>query len=189
MTRKLSDPAPRAPMHRRQIECRGYRRDDGLWDIEGHMTDTRDQDLALRAEPRVVAAGEPIHDMWVRVTVDDALVVRAIEAATAATPTTICGGATAPMQKLVGLRIAAGWTNAVKERLGGPQGCTHLMELMWPIATTAWQTVSASRIDAMLAPATPGIRPAKIDSCWAYAAERDIVARFWPEHHTGPARS
>jgi hypothetical protein len=43
------------------------------------------------------------------------------------------------------------------------------------------------RTQTMLAPAQPGRRPGKIDSCWAYAAERAIVKRFWPEHYTGPA--
>ena len=182
----LSAPASRQPIHIRRIECRGFRRDDGLWDIEGHLIDTRTHDLDLRAESRIVTAGEPIHAMWVRLTVDDALTVRAIEAATDATPTRICPGAVAPMQSLVGLRIAPGWTNAVKQRLGGALGCTHLMELMWPIATTAYQTVSGSRMDRMLAPpALGGQRPAKIDSCWAYAAEREVVKRFWPEFHRG----
>jgi len=181
----LSQPTGRQPIHVRRIECRGFRRDDGLWDIEGHLVDTRSHDIDLRAEPRIVKAGEPIHEMWVRITVDDDLTVHAIEAATEATPTRICPGAIAPMQSLVGLRIAPGWTNAVKQRLGGAKGCTHLMELMWPLATTAHQTVSGSRMDRILAPAQPGQRPAKIDSCWAYAAEREIVKRFWPAFHTG----
>lgn len=181
----LSQPTGRQPIHVRRIECRGFRRDDGLWDIEGHLVDTRTHDIDLRAEPRIVRAGEPIHEMWVRITVDDDLTVHAIEAATEATPTGICPGAIAPMQSLVGLRIAPGWTNAVKQRLGGAKGCTHLMELMWPLATTAHQTVSGSRMDRILAPAEPGQRPAKIDSCWAYAAEREIVQRFWPAFHTG----
>ncbi|MBL8699477.1 MAG: DUF2889 domain-containing protein [Alphaproteobacteria bacterium] len=183
----LSAPVERVPLHHRKIDCRGYRRADGLWEIEGHITDVRDDDMVLRAEPRTIKAGDPIHEMWVRLTVDESLTVVAIEAAMDAVPTSICGSATAPMQSLVGLRIAPGWTNAVKERLGGPQGCTHLMELMWPIATTAYQTISASRLDRLLAPAEPGKRPVKIDSCWAYSAERELVQRLWPEYHK-PAR-
>lgn len=183
----LSAPVERTPVHRRRIECRGFRRADGLWDIEGHMTDVRDSDTTLRVEERVVKAGEPIHEMSVRLTVDDNLTVVAIEAAMDAYPTGGCAGAVDPMQSLVGLRIAPGWTNAVKERLNGPLGCTHLMELMWPVATTAYQTLSMLRIDKLLAPAQPGKRPAKIDSCWAYSAEREIVQRFWPEYHK-PAR-
>ena len=185
----LSAPASRTPIHRRRIECRGYRRDDGMWDIEGHLIDTRDADLALRVEGRVVHAGEPVHEMSVRLTVDDTMTVRAVEACVDAVPTTICPGAVARMQVLVGMRIAPGWTNAVKLRLGGPQGCTHLMELMWPVATTAYQTLASLRADTLLAPAQEGRKPGKIDSCWAYAADRAIVKRFWPEYYTGPAET
>lgn len=179
----LSPPVDRVPLHHRRVECRGYRRADGLCEVEGHLVDTRDHDIVLRTEDRVVRAGEPLHGMAVRVTVDDSLTVVAIEASMDSVPTGVCGGATAPMQSLVGLRIAPGWTNAVKERLNGPLGCTHLMELMGPIATTAYQTTAAARMDRMFGPAEAGRRPAKIDSCWAYAAERDVVKRLWPEHH------
>ncbi len=37
----LSAPAPRQLMHNRAIECRGYQREDGMWDIEGHLVDTK----------------------------------------------------------------------------------------------------------------------------------------------------
>jgi hypothetical protein len=29
-------------------------------------------------------------------------------------------------------------------------------------------------------------RPAKIDSCYAYSSQREVVARFWPEFYEGP---
>ena len=41
----LSNPAPRKPMHTRTVECRGYLRDDGRWDIEGHLIDTKPFDI------------------------------------------------------------------------------------------------------------------------------------------------
>ena len=44
-------------------------------------------------------------------------------------------------QRLVGLRIKSGWTQKVKELLGGVEGCTHLVELLGPVATTAFQTI------------------------------------------------
>jgi hypothetical protein len=183
----LPPPSPREHLHTRRVECHGYRRADGLWEIEGHMSDTRTSDIALRHASRTVKAGEPLHDMSVRIVVDDEFTILAVAACQDAAPTGICGEAVAPMQQLVGLRIAAGFTNAVKQRLGGAQGCTHLMELMWPIATTAYQTLAGSRIDKMLAPAEAGKKPAKIDSCWAYGAQREIVKKLWPEYHTGEA--
>jgi hypothetical protein len=29
-------------------------------------------------------------------------------------------------------------------------------------------------------------RPTKIDSCFAYGSDKEIVAKLWPEHYTGP---
>jgi hypothetical protein len=37
----LSSPQPREHFHTRTIDCKGYRRDDGLWDIEGHLEDNK----------------------------------------------------------------------------------------------------------------------------------------------------
>ena len=35
----LPSPAPRTHIHARTVRLDGYRRADGLWDIEGHLTD------------------------------------------------------------------------------------------------------------------------------------------------------
>ena len=37
----LSQAAPRQHIHTREIVCRGYLRDDGLWDIEGSICDVK----------------------------------------------------------------------------------------------------------------------------------------------------
>ncbi len=39
----LPPPAPRTHHHTRSTEFRGFRRDDGLWDIEGSLRDTKSQ--------------------------------------------------------------------------------------------------------------------------------------------------
>ncbi|MFN0316103.1 MAG: DUF2889 domain-containing protein, partial [Burkholderiales bacterium] len=57
----LSAAVPRKPMHHRTIECRGYLRDDGLWDIEGHLIDTKTFDVVL-PERGNVKPGEHFHD-------------------------------------------------------------------------------------------------------------------------------
>ena len=38
----LPPPAPRRALHRRSILMQGYSREDGLWDIEGELLDTKD---------------------------------------------------------------------------------------------------------------------------------------------------
>jgi hypothetical protein len=70
----------------------------------------------------------------------------------------------------------------VKRRLGGGLGCTHVRELLGPVATTALQAVAAARTDRLTALRPDGV-PKKIDSCFAYAADGDLVKRRWPEHH------
>ena len=64
--------SPSIPAH---IECRGFRRADGLWDIEGHLTDTKTYDFDTQFRG-TVASGAPVHEMWLRLTVDDDLVIR-----------------------------------------------------------------------------------------------------------------
>ena len=56
----------------------GWQRDDGLFDIEGHLIDVKDHDVTLLSGVR--PAGEAVHDMWVRVTIDRDYTIRDIEA-------------------------------------------------------------------------------------------------------------
>src|SRR6478672_9396455 len=76
----LSPAQPRRPLHTRSIRYEGYRRDDDMWDIEGHLVDTKPFNYALSSGVR--QAGQPVHDMWLRVTIDRDFVVRDIEAHT-----------------------------------------------------------------------------------------------------------
>jgi hypothetical protein len=186
----LSPPAsPRQHIHTRQIHCLGYRRADGLWDIEGHLGDTKTyaftNDYRGRVEP-----GEPIHEMWVRLTVDDDLVVRGIEAVTDKSPFSVCSAITPNFTRLIGLSVRPGFLSKVRERLGGIEGCTHLVELMGPIATTAYQTIyphrqqqARERGDAPPQPTKE--RPRLIGTCHAFRTDGEIVKRLWPDYYTG----
>jgi hypothetical protein len=177
----LPESPKRTELHLRRIELRGYRRDDGLYEIDGRVVDTKTTPMRLEARGEV-APGEAIHDMWVRLVIDEDLVVKDILAVTDASPYPVCPEAVAPMRVMVGERIRAGWSLMVKARLGGAAGCTHLMELLLPLATAAYQTISSVRL------ARPDVlnrsgRPVKIDSCYAFASHREIVLRRWPQFH------
>jgi hypothetical protein len=65
-------PAARTHVHTRSVEYRGYRRDDGLWDIEADLTDAKTYTHAT-PDRGILHAGEPVHMMAIRVTVDDAM--------------------------------------------------------------------------------------------------------------------
>jgi hypothetical protein len=180
----LPPPAGRREIHRRSIDCRGYRRDDGLWDVEAHLVDSKTRTFTA-PNGRTVPAGEPVHGMWVRLTVDEHLVVRDLVAVTEHAPYPACPGAAPAMASLVGLRIASGWNAEVRRRLGGRAGCTHLVELLGPLATTAYQALAEIRLARPEALDAEG-RPRRIDSCHAYAADGALVRERWPEFHEDP---
>ena len=179
-------PVPRDELHLRRIEMRGYRRHDGLYDIEARITDTKSSTIAL--SEKTVPAGVPIHDMWLRLVVDEKLVVQDIVAVTDASPFMLCREAVAPLAAIKGLRIGPGWNRAVKARLARADNCTHLAELLTPLATTAFQTLAPLRHSRPERLDADG-RPKKIDSCYAYGSTREIVMRRGPQSYDGPART
>ena len=180
----LSPPAvAREPLHRRQIECRGYRRADGLWDIEGHIVDTKSYSFPNHDRGEI-RAGEPLHEMWIRLTIDDDMLVHDVEAVTDHGPYRVCPDITPKFAVLKGVRIAPGWTQKTRELLGGVRGCTHLVELLGPVATVAYQTLVALRMKRL--DETPkDKRPSVIDSCHAYRSDGAVVERRWPQFYTG----
>ena len=185
----LSASADREHIHTRNVECRGYRRADGLWDVEGHLTDVKAYPFTNDFRG-TITPGEPLHDMWLRVTVDDTLTIVAAEAVTDNGPYHLCGDITPNFQRLVGLSIRPGFTRKVRENLGGVHGCTHLVELLGPMATTAFQTIYPMLMREKSergeeAPSGEKRRPALLNSCHAYASDGEIVKRHWPDFYTG----
>jgi hypothetical protein len=184
----LSSSAAREPIHTRQVVCRGYHREDGLWDVEGHLKDTKTYDFDSQFRGNV-ASGEPIHEMWIRMTVDDGFVIRDIEAVTDASPFPICPAIAANFARLKGLSIRPGFYNKVKEILGGIEGCTHLVEMLGPIATTAYQTIYPyrDRLRRQRGEETrpPGVRPRFLDSCHGWSSKEEIVKQLYPQFYTG----
>ncbi len=183
----LSPSAPREPIHLRHVVCSGFHRADGLWDIEGHLTDVKSYDFESRLRG-AVTAGSPVHEMWVRLTVDDELVIRDVEAVTDYSPFPICPAIAVNFARLKGLHIRPGFYMKVKELLGGVEGCTHLVEMLGPIATTAYQTIYPYRDRLRRAqgeprPATK--RPPFIDTCHGWSSTGEVVKQLFPAFYTG----
>ena len=179
----LSQPAARRePIHTRRIELQGYSREDGLFDIEARLTDTKTYGFGTD-DRGWIDAGEPLHGMSMRMTIDEELTIVAFEAATDYSPHAICPDIAPNYAKLAGLKIGPGFLRAVAERVGGVHGCTHLRELMQQMGTVAFQTlypVLAKR----KAPAA-ATRPSLLNTCYAYSADSPVVAKRWPEFYTG----
>jgi len=187
----LSAPAPREHIHTRRIECTGYLRADGLWDIEGTLADTKTYAFENR-ERGAILPGDPIHGMAIRITVDDGFVIRAVEAVSDKTPFAVCKEVEPNFERLVGVTIGPGFRGEVRKRVGGVEGCTHLVELLGPLATTAFQTIypyrnrQASR-DRPEGTATSTRRPALLDTCHAFRSDGAKVKELWPDHWRDPA--
>jgi hypothetical protein len=176
----------REELHFRRIDMHGYRRSDGLYEVEGRVTDRKPQDFTPASADHTVPANEPIHDMGVRLVFDETMVVREVHTFTNSAPYDVCPEGGRALQSLKGVRIAAGWSSEVRSRLSGARSCTHLMELLIPLATTAIQSMSALRSGQPEALDATG-RPKKIDSCYAYSAERELVLRRWPQFFRPPS--
>ena len=117
----LSPPPERELLHSRDIVLRGYRRADGLYDIEAHLTDTKTYGSANR-DRGYIHAGEPIHGMWMRLTVDEQRRIVACEAASDHTPYAICPAAAPNFARLAGLQIKPGFLKEAARRVGGTAG-------------------------------------------------------------------
>jgi hypothetical protein len=178
----ISKPVPRDLIHTRSIECAGYKRKDGLWDIDGYLTDTKTYTFNS-VDREHIASGEPIHHMVMRITIDNDMVVQNSDVSTDFAPYHICGNINDNFTQLKGLKIGPGWRSAVNQAMGGTHGCTHLRDLLiGPLAVTAYQTIIPMRSQSS-PDKQPTLRPAIIGTCHAYAPDGQIVERLWPQFY------
>jgi hypothetical protein len=178
----LPPPVARQKLHERRIEMHGYARADGWFDIEGHLVDTKPHPFQVTAGPRV-EAGQSIHEMWIRLTIDQDHVVRDVAAATDAAPYGDCRDTPDTLRALIGTRVAAGWSAEIRKRLGGALSCTHLREMLVPMSTVAFQALLVPLRERGLL----STGAAKVDGCYAFAAHRSVAALRWPAQGSAPA--
>lgn len=185
----LSHPnSRRALKHTRAIQVEAFARDDGLWDIDAHITDvkTRDAKLASGVRP----AGAPMHDLWLRLTIDTKLTVVDAEAVSDAVPYPgYCDTISPAYKKLVGLNLARGFRQGVMERLSGTAGCTHLSELAHILPTAAIQAFAGEIIDTHdgAGAEEQNQKPFQLDRCHALRSEGEAVAKYYPRWARKPA--
>jgi len=187
----LSPAVPREALHTREITMTGFRREDGLYDIEAHLVDTKSYSFN-NTDRGMVHPGTPLHGMWARMTLDEDMAIVAFEASTEFSPYSICPQAAPNFARLAGLKVGRGFVRAANERIGGVHGCTHIREMLGQMGTVAYQTLysirhrrdQAANAETTAEVATQG-RPAILGTCLAYAPDSPVVKRSWPEHYTG----
>jgi Protein of unknown function (DUF2889) len=175
----LSSPAtPRQSLHHRHIAVHGFKREDGLFEVEGELRDTKDVDINLASGTR--HAGEAIHTMQLRLTFDTTLTIVDAEAVTDAMPYAgMCDTIGPHYKKLIGLSMRPGFTAKVRELFSGTRGCTHLTDLIGILATTAFQTI-AGQIKQ-----STDSKPYQLDRCHALATDAPAVATYYPRWYRG----
>jgi len=151
-------------------------RDDGLWDIEAHMTDIKPMDMPLSSGVR--PAGQPIHEMWVRLTIDRKLNVIDAVAVTDAMPYAgECDRITPDYAKLIGSNLLKGFRHTIKLLYADIKGCTHLNEILAQMPSAAIQSFSGQRRDNE----DSGRQPFQLDRCHALATDSATVLRYYPK--------
>jgi len=202
----LSTPGPREPIHTRQIHCQGFRREDGLWEIEGYLRDQRAFAHHNHWGDKNLGPEVPVHEMWMRLTLDENKVIVAVETSMEHIPfPPHCAEVRPNYQALVGIKIAAGFRKRVHTAVGGALGCTHVNTLLQNLATTAFQAMSSDQLRAVEDPAA-NVKPKDklvsifhdgesgagadnplINSCYAHSEHSPVMAKLWPALYKGPA--
>jgi hypothetical protein len=170
--------ATRQLKHRRQIDVQVYGRSDGLWEADARLTDvkTRDARLSMGIRP----AGEPIHDMLLRVVVNRSLDIVASGAESLAVPYPgHCDQHGDAYGRLVGLNLLQGFRHALRERVGGVLGCTHISELAQILPTAVVQAMAGEVIDTR-GDGSSAEPPFQIDRCHALRSDGPAVEAYYP---------
>ena len=142
--------------------------------------------------------------MRLRLTLDEQMHIKAVEAVSDKTPYAMCPTAAPNFTRLIGMRIKAGFLRDANHAVGGTVGCTHLRELLQQMATTAYQTINPAKArremqaegaldsrgsDALDARITEkwGSGNKLLNTCLAYDEKGPLVKRRWPHLYTGPS--
>ncbi len=176
---------PRRSVHLRRITCEGFERDDGLYDIVGTLIDTKPFPMELTEKS--LAADQAIHHMTVCLTIDKERLIHDVVAQTVQGPHAVCGAITESYRRLIGQRIQPGFTMAVKRMFRGELGCTHMSELLPPMATTAFQMLWSGADDVTDAD-QPGRRNSPLGGCHALKLDGEIVRLHFPDQFRGGAQ-
>lgn len=178
-------------VHTRNIRAEVYAREDGLWDVEAELIDTKVRDFKLATGMR--RAGEPIHHMRLTVTIDTRFNVIDARAEMLRVPYAgHCDAIEPDYCQLIGLNLLKNFRHDVRERLGGTHGCTHVTELTNVLPTAAVQafagevfrTRDTSQDDTSGAGADAREqKPFQIDRCHALRSDGPAVAEFYPRWH------
>ncbi|SDC31352.1 DUF2889 domain-containing protein [Paraburkholderia lycopersici] len=201
----LPTPVRRQLRHQRAIRAVAYEREDGLWDIDACLTDHKPRDVPLAAGVR--PNGLPIHELWLRITIDRKLNVVDAEASSDWVPYDgQCQNAQPAYRALIGLNLLQNFRREAGRLLAGTAGCTHLTEMLGVLPTVAIQAFVGEVWDA--SNGSPGEEPGpelgktaggnesvgekppfQLGRCHALRFDGEAVKQFYPRWYGHVPRS
>jgi hypothetical protein len=177
----LSASENREHIHTRTITMQAFRRDDGLMDVEGHLTDVKPFEHQMMDGFR--RAGEPVHDLYLRISLDDSFVVTEVEASMDRGAHDLCPGAEPNFARLIGLQIGPGWNKKIKAAMSPGLGCTHIIEMLAQMATAAmqasWSRKPGEKIE-MPPAAERKMESRMLNACYPYRESSPWVKEHFP---------
>jgi hypothetical protein len=178
--------AQRQLKHRRQIDVEVFSRGNGLWEVDALLIDTKTRDARLAEGLR--PAGTPIHELLLRLVVNERLDIVEAGSETRWMPYGgSCNDHGDAYARLVGLNLLQGFRQALRERVGGVLGCTHLTELAQVLPTAVVQAFAGEVIDTR-GTAEGASQPFQIDRCHALRSDGAAVRTHYPRWYR-PAAS
>lgn len=170
-------------MHNRSIQVHSFEREDGLWDVEAELIDTKSYDFT-RKDGGIRPAGFAFHHMHLRITINDSFDIVHAEAVYDSAPFAEQCTAVAPVYAdLVGMNLLKSFRQQVKERFARTSGCTHITELAAVLPTAAIQTMSSRRRKDSNQPAT---RPHMLGGCHAWRLDGPVTKEYYPQWFEAP---
>lgn len=176
---------PRTRKHTRAIHIEAFAREDGLWDIDACITDIKTSDVVLAFGVRL--ANTPIHELWLRLTIDIQCNIVAVEAVSDAVPYPgYCNTISPDYLKMVGLNLRSGFRHQIKQLLSGTRGCTHLTELAQILPTVAIQAFAGEAQNPGDGADSQDQQPFQLDRCHALRTDGAAVAKYYPRWASTP---
>jgi len=164
-------------IHRRRIEVCTYEYKKDAVVIEGRLIDNRFMKTYFFSSGESRPPGI-VHDLVIRMVVKGPkLVIDDIDVDMETVPRKDCRQIKNALKPVIGMKIQAGFTEKVKEKIGGAKGCTHLTALLLAMAPAAvqgaWAAVARHPVD----PAKYSGAALKFleNTCWVWRAEGELM--------------
>ena len=170
------DKTTKQKIHARHLDIATYEGGSDAIIVEGVLHDERLAD-SYRRSGETLPPGT-IHHMIIRMEVrGPKLVIEDIEVEMPTVPRQECRETLDSLLPLKGLPIVSGFTNRVKDLVGGPKGCAHLVALVAAMAPAAVQGTWAVMTSKPRDPAAvlPGAVERIKDTCRIWRSDGPLV--------------